>query len=179
MSNIHEEFLQRIVDEVDRMVDEYCPEDLTPDDIQVTIKVTQGKHPLGDKIRLLGSSIMVRLETIKYDIPTLNPGQRGISRSDKFLGFDTLWVNIEHISSLYPGKTLDIEGSYAKTCFVSVMEENLHRIVGTCEEFFDSVQTPLMDFAQVADSLQQKKSVTAHSGHISGDCECKDLDGTV
>jgi hypothetical protein len=175
MSNSHEEFLQRLVDEVDRMVDEYCPEDLTPDDIQVNIKVTQGKHPLGENIRLLGSSIMIKLETIKYDTPSLNPGQRGISRNDKFLGFDALWVNVEHLSAVYPGKTIEIEGSYVKTCFVSLMEENVYRIVGTCEDFFESVQTPLVEFAAAAEGLQ-KKSVTAHSGHLSGECECKEID---
>ncbi len=143
----HEEFLQKICEEVDKITEQYLPDDLSPEDVEINVRLLTGKNPLGESIRLLGNSIFVRLHSIKFDTPPVTPGQRSLHRSDKFLGRDTSWVNLEHISSLYPGKDIDIEGRQTKTCFVCIMEETVYRITGTCEEFFDSIHTPLMCYA--------------------------------
>ncbi len=144
--NEHEQFLQNICDVVDVFIAEHLPSDLSLEDIQVNIKLITGKNPLGTSIRLLGSTVFARLETIKFDTPSTNPGQRAISRMDKFLGLDVIWVNIDHLSSVYPAKDMDIYGKTTKTCYVSIMDESLFRLQGTCEEFFERIQTPLMDY---------------------------------
>ena len=146
MNHEHEQFLQRICDEVDKLTEQYLPANLSPEDVQINVRLITGKNSLGDRIRLLGNAIFIRLDSIKFDTPPVIPGQRSLHRSDKFLGIDTLWVNIEHISSLYPGKTIDIEGSQTKTCYISIMEENIYRVSGTCEEFFEDIHTPLVQY---------------------------------
>ena len=149
MKNEHHAFLQLICDEVDKLTAKHCPIDISPGNIQVNIKILTGKNPLGDHIRLLGNAVMVRLDTIKYDIPPLTAGRpRDIHQRDKFLGFEPLWVNLEHMSSAYPGKDIEIEGKIVNTCHVSIMEDNAFRIQGTCEEFFDSIHVPLMEYLE-------------------------------
>lgn len=146
MNHEHEEFLQKICDEVDKLTEQYLPANLSPEDVQINVRLITGKNSLGDHIRLLGNAIFVRLDSIKFDTSSLHPGQRSLHRSDKFLGMDIIWVNIEHISSLYPGKTIEIEGYQTKTCYISIMEENMYRVSGTCEEFFEDIHTPLVQY---------------------------------
>ena len=149
MNTEHEDFLKRICDEVDRITEEYLPKDMSAEDIQVNVRLITNKdaNPLGEHIRLIGTSIFVRLDSIKFDTPPLSPGQRSFNKGlDKFLGFETVWMHLEHMSSVAPGKDIEINGQLHHTCNVSVMEESLFRIVGTCEEFFDGIQDPIMEY---------------------------------
>jgi hypothetical protein len=154
----HAEFLQRVCDEVDRLTKEFLPDDLDPEDVQVNVRFVTGKNPLGNRIRLVGNTVMVRLDVIKYDTPPPQPGlKRQMDQLDKYLGVDPIWVNLEHISSVYPGKDIFIDGKRKKTTFVSLMEENLFRIEGTCEDFFDSVHDPLSAY------MTSREDSTRHS----------------
>lgn len=145
----HHAFLQLVCDAVDRLTEEHCPKGLNPQDIKINIKLVTGNNPLGDHIRLLGNAVMVKLTSIKWDSPPLVAGvPRNQQRLDKFLHFEETWVNLEHMSSASPGKDIDIEGRRVKTCYVAIMEDSLFRIQGTCEEFFDSIHFPLVEYLE-------------------------------
>ena len=149
MSQEHDDFLKRICNEVDRITEEFLPSDLCAEDIEVNVRLITNKNanPLGDKIRIIGNTVFLRIDSIKYDAPALSPGQRAFNKGlDKFLGFETVWMNLEHLSSVSPGKDLEIDGQLRHTCHISIMEDSLFRIVGSCIDFFDSIQDPLMEY---------------------------------
>lgn len=145
MFKTKEEFLIFLAKKVDELADEYMPEDINLKEYDIRIRFVTKKNPLGDYLRLVGNSIFIRLDTIKYDSPPLHPAGSK-NRSDKFLGFDPIWVTVEHITSVAPGKDMDINGTLTKTCHVSIMEESLFRIPGTCETFFASIQDPINEY---------------------------------
>ncbi len=149
MTEQHEQFLQRVCSEVDRITAEYLPEGLSLEDVHTHVRIIVGKNPLGENLRVLGNDLFVRLETINFDKSSSLPGQRtSQQKGDKFLGKEIFWVRVEHISSICPGKKMEIDGSQSDTCYVSVMEEQSFRIKGTCEEFFDFIQDPLTKYQE-------------------------------
>lgn len=150
-------FLQQICEEVDKLTTTLCPEGLNKEDIQVHIRFVIGDSPLGKNIRVLGNSVMIRLESIKYDDPVVGSPRSvaGAHRrgGDKFLGYDIVWVNMGHISSVYPGKDLWIEENKTQTFYIVLMEESTFRLRGTCEGFFDSITEPLSEYFSQSSSL--------------------------
>lgn len=153
MTQQHDILLQKICEELDRIVEANLPDGLTPADVRVNVRFSTDKNPLGDHIRLLGNTIMICLRTLSYDtLNTTIPGQRGVNRGagDKFLGIDPIWVNVEHLGIIYPGKDMVVNGQMTPTCYVSLIEEHVYRVAGTCEEFIDSIHYPLVEYAESA-----------------------------
>ena len=158
MSKEHDAFLQKICEEVDRLTKEHLPTDLSPDDLRVHIRLVTGKNPLGERLRVMGSSLFVKLDVIKFDAPSSTPGQKSYHKIDKYLGMDIIWVHVEHITAIYPGKEIEIDGQLTRTCYVTIMEDSLYRIPGTCEDLFDSVQEPLMEYTASASAETQENN---------------------
>lgn len=177
MSKTKDEFLTFICDSVTKLAEENLPEGMVLDEYDINIRFVKKNNPLGDHLRLMGQALFVRLDTIKYDTPPAGPGSKQFGKLDKFLGEDILWINVEHITSVYPGKDMEIEGVLTKTCFVSIMEESAFRVRGSCESFFSSINDPLSEYANSASP--NVLANTSHADHNHEDDADFDEEETV
>jgi len=121
----------------------------TPDEVPVEAEFSDA--------RVIGHAVYIRLENIRYDTPGMHTGGRSLT-GERFLGRDVVWVNSEHITSISPGKAIEINGRMVPTVNISIMEENFYRIDGTCEELLDRMAATYTEFYMHMEHEMHKSS---------------------